>query len=214
MLILLSTFVFSQVKVPESSRKGTIVTQTNEIIEYRNLKFSNGKVFYTNANNNEEEFLYENSVKSIKEIEENSNLEILDKTNVDNISESEQKLISNHDIKEYLLQQNNTQYKSGRTINNIGTALVCGGSASFVIGGISNLSAANKTYRLGEEPKGSPVPLIIGLVGVATGIILKIAGHSQMRNAVNTYKNSDSRKFSPSFYAVNNRAGLGLMMRF
>lgn len=214
-LLLLSLSVYSQVSIPENSRQGIITTKTDEIIEYRNLKYENGKVVYTNKNNNEQEFLYDNSVKSIKEIDGSLNA----KADTYSLPENKdgdkiQKLSSKKEIKQYLLQQNNSQYKSGRTINSVGTALVVGGAATFFIGGISNLSSANKTYAYGEEPKGSPVPLIIGLIGAGAGVVLKLTGHSQMKSAINQYKNADAKKFTPSFYALNNRNGMGLMMKF
>jgi len=216
-VILLSLMTYSQINIPATSPKGTLTTQTNQKIEYKNLKYEKGKVIYINANTNQEEFLYDNSLKSIQEdggavvsaSGENTEAAVSMVEKPENV-----KLTSKKDIKNYLLQQNNVEYKRGRTLNNVGTAFVVGGAACFVAGGISNLSSANKTYAYGEEPKGSPVPLIIGLIGAGAGVVLKLMGHSQMKNAVESYKNADSRKFTPTYYVLNNKNGVGFMMKF
>ena len=63
--VFISCWAFSQVEIPEKSSKGTITTVVNTTIEYTNLRYSDGKINYTNAATGEEEFLYENSIKSI-----------------------------------------------------------------------------------------------------------------------------------------------------
>ncbi|MFC7345913.1 hypothetical protein ACFQO9_04170 [Chryseobacterium zhengzhouense] len=65
--VFLSLAVYSQINIPLSSSKGTLITQTDQKIEYKNLKYEKGKVIYINAQTNQEEFLYDNSLKSIEE---------------------------------------------------------------------------------------------------------------------------------------------------
>ncbi|MCU7615869.1 hypothetical protein NZ698_01555 [Chryseobacterium sp. PBS4-4] len=213
----LSLTAYSQVNIPASSSRGTILTQTDQKIEYSNLKYEKGKVVYTNIYNGQQEFLYDNSVKSIEE--KAATAVLSSETKSENSASSvavleKPKLTDKTEIKRFLLQENNPQYKSGKSLNNIGTAFLVGGATCFVVGGAINLSSANKTYSSGEEPKGSPVPLIIGLVGMGVGVVMKISGHSQMKKAVENYQNSTARKFTPSYYALNNQNGVGLMMKF
>lgn len=209
---LLSVAVYSQINIPASSSKGILITQTDQKIEYKNLKYEKGKVAYINAQTNQEEFLYDNSLKSIQEI--NGETISTSETNAQEAVIKDLKLTSKRDIKNYLIKENNLEYRRGRNLNNVGTAFVVGGATCFVVGGLSNLSAANKTYSYGEEPKGSPVPLIIGLIGAGAGVVMKLVGHSQMKDAVETYRNADSRKFTPSYYVLNNKNGVGFMMKF
>lgn len=210
--LLLSLLAFSQITIPAKSEKGILITQTDQKIEYRNLKYEKGKVVYTNTQTNQEEFLYDSSLKNIQE---NNGAVLMATPNSTEPIEavSEQKLTSTKDIKNYLIKENNLQYKSGKSINTIGTVFVVGGAVCFVAGGISNLSHANKISS-GEEAKGSSVPLILGLVGAGIGVVMKISGHSQMKKAITAYKNADSRKFAPSYYVLNNKNGVGVMMKF
>lgn len=214
----LSIVAYSQVNIPVSSSRGTILTKTDQKIEYRNLKYEKGKVIYTNLQNGQQEFLYDNSVKNIEEKTETTVLspEIKSENSASSIVTLQKpKLTDKKEIQSFLLQEKDPQYKSGKSLNNLGTAFLVGGATCFVVGGALNLSSANKTYSFGEEePKGSPIPLIIGLVGMGAGVVMKLSGHSQMRRAVEIYKNSDTRKFTPSYYVLNNRNGVGLMMKF
>lgn len=206
---------YSQISIPASSSKGIIVTQTNTTVEYRDLKYEKGKVTYKNAQTGIEEFLYENSVKSIQE-----------NTNPENVlpaasaaatasvpTQKEEKYTSISDIKGYL-RQNNKSYKSGRMISDIGSGLIIGGGAAFLIGGLSNVSKAEKSTVTGTVKKGSSTPLICGIIAMAGGVVMKIAGGAQMRNAVREYQNADAGKFSTSYYVVNDGNGVGLLMKF
>ncbi|WP_144283004.1 hypothetical protein [Chryseobacterium echinoideorum] len=65
-----------------------------------------------------------------------------------------------------------------------------------------------------EKRRGSSVPLIIGMLGAGAGIIMKIAGHSQMNKAVRAYRYSDSKKFVPVYYVLNDQNGVGVLMKF
>ncbi|MCT2560906.1 hypothetical protein [Chryseobacterium herbae] len=212
-----SLAVYSQISIPETSPKGTITTQTGTIIQYKDLKFSKGKVTYKNVQNGAEEFLYENSVKAIQEVNPTEIEKIPAETPIAIGSEPKQenpKLTEKYDIKNYLLQKQDSEYMKGRTVNNLGTAFVVGGGVCFVVGGLLNLSNANDTNVKNGESKGSPVPLIIGLIGMGVGVTLKLAGHSQMKDAINNYRNTAASKFTPSYYVLNNRNGVGLMMKF
>lgn len=218
LFIVSSLAVYSQISIPESSAKGIIITQDNQKIFYTKLTYSKGKVTYTNAQNGAEEFLYDNSVKGIQED---------GKAVIGNVSEEHlagtvknteaPKLTSKKEIKEYLIQTNNVQYKKGRTVNNIGTALVAGGAACFVVGGILNLSKSDTNTTSGlknGESTGSSVPLVIGLIGAGAGVVLKLVGHSQMKNAINDYRTADIKRFKPDYYVLNDRNGVGMMMKF
>jgi hypothetical protein len=214
----LSLTVYSQVNIPASSSRGTILTQTDQKIEYSNLKHEKGKVVYTNVYNGQQEFLYDNSVKSIEEKTDTEVLssEIKSENSASSVAVLEKpKLTDKTEIKRFLLQENNPQYKSGKSLNNTGTAFLIGGAACFLVGGTLNLSASNEVNTTGKEVHGpGPIPLVIGLIGMVGGVVLKLAGHSQMKKAVENYQNSDARKFTPSYYVLNNRNGVGLMMKF
>src|SRR5690606_32392594 len=105
----LSLSVYSQVTIPATSAKGTIITQDNLKIEYKDLKYHKGKVTYINLQNGLEEFLYDNSVKDIKEAE---NLF----TPVGENQTQSLKFTDQSDIKNYLIQQKDAQYMSGKKI--------------------------------------------------------------------------------------------------
>ncbi len=211
-----SLVAYSQIYIPANSSKGTIVTQNNTTIEYRDLKYEKGKVTYKNAQTGIEEFLYDNSVKSIQE---NTNPE--NRLPTENTvatapvpTKKEEKYTSISDIRGYL-RQNNPQYKSGRTLSDVGSGLIIGGGAAFLIGGLSNLSKAEKsTLSSGPAKKGSSTPLICGIVAMAGGVVMKIAGGTQMRKAVREYQNADAGKFSPSYYVVNDSNGVGMLIKF
>ncbi|MCW3161234.1 hypothetical protein [Chryseobacterium oryctis] len=206
-----SMAVYSQIQIPATSSKGIIVTQNNTKIVYKDLKYEKGKVTYKNAQTDSEEFLYDNSIKSI---EENENATVVQNSNsgILNTQKSE-KLTSMRDIKNYL-KENDLKYKRGKGLSDVGTVFIIGGGATFLIGGISNLSSANEVKSSGESKKGSSVPLIIGLGVAGAGLIMKIAGNSQMKNSIRNYQNSDARKFSPNYYVVNDGNGVGMMMKF
>uniref|UniRef100_A0AAU6WU00 Uncharacterized protein n=1 Tax=Chryseobacterium endophyticum TaxID=1854762 RepID=A0AAU6WU00_9FLAO len=141
-----SLVAYSQISIPANSSKGTIVTQNNTTIEYRDLKYEKGKVTYKNAQTGIEEFLYDNSVKSIQENTNPENRLPTENTvaTVPVPTKKEEKYTSISDIRGYL-RQNNPQYKSGRTLSDVGSGLIIGGGAAFLIGGLSNLSKAEKS---------------------------------------------------------------------
>ncbi|WP_144283003.1 hypothetical protein [Chryseobacterium echinoideorum] len=98
---LITIAAYSQIIIPKTSDKGILITQTNEKIEYRNLKYANGKITYVNAENNVLEFLYENSLKSIEEGEQSLHTQVSD---IEKLSEKskEIKLTDKRDIKDFL----------------------------------------------------------------------------------------------------------------
>lgn len=207
---------YSQISIPANSSKGTIVTQDNTTIEYRDLKYEKGKVTYKNAQTGIEEFLYDNSVKSILEKTNPENPVSAENTSVSPAltERKEEKLTSLSEIRGYL-RQNNRSYKSGRTVSDIGSGLIIGGGAAFLIGGLSNVSKAEKsTLSSDAAKKGSSTPLICGIISMAGGVVMKIAGGAQMRNAVKEYQNADAGKFTPVYYVVNDGNGVGMLMKF
>ncbi len=218
LFIAASLAAYSQISIPESSAKGVIITQNNQKISYTKLTYNKGKVTYINAENGAEEFLYDNSVKGIQE-DGKPAVGDMAAAFIDGTGKNGEtaKLTSKKEIKEHLMQVHNPQYMKGRTVNNIGTALVVGGGACFVVGGILNLSKSDTDSTSGiknNESNGSPIPLIIGLIGAGAGVVLKLVGHSQMKNAMNNYSSADTRKFKADYYVLNNRNGLGVMMKF
>jgi len=213
----LSFAAYSQINIPASSSRGTILTQTNQKIDYSNLKYEKGKVSYTNLQNGQQEFLYDNSVKSIEEkndVVTSSKIESQNSAPSAIISQKV-KLTDRKEIKKFLLEENNLQYKKGKSQNNAGTVILVGGAACFGIGGIINISKSNQINTNNKEiSDGTPIPLIIGGLGILTGVVMKISGHSQMKKAIENYQNSDARKFTPSYYVLNNQNGVGFMMKF
>lgn len=218
LFLVASLAAYSQISIPETSAKGIIITQNNQKILYTKLTYSKGKVNYTNAENGAEEFLYDNSVKGIQEYGKPAVGDTSSESPSGTVKNTDgPKLTSKKEIKEHLMQVHDQQYMKGRSINNIGTALVLGGGACFVVGGLLNLSKSDTDSTSGiknNESSGSPVPLIIGLIGAGAGVVLKLVGHSQMKNAVNDYSTADTRKFKADYYVLNNRNGVGLMMKF
>ncbi len=231
--IAFSAFYFSQTSLPQSSTKGTIVTKTNQTIEFKNLKFEKGKITYTDNNTNVEEFLYDNSVKYMSYQDSDGSMKTYQSQdyapedfkgiNIEQKSAEQPKtvlkLTSDREIKNFLIQNKNQAYLSGKRINNAGTAFLIGGGALVTIGAIVNLSSASSEiaydYNEQTDSKGmGPIPIIIGLAGMGIGAVLKISGHSQMKKAVENYKSAGVTKASASYYALADNKGLGLKIKF
>ncbi|GEN77540.1 hypothetical protein CHA01nite_32800 [Chryseobacterium hagamense] len=161
--------------------------------------------------------MYDNSVKNFMENTNPGNTGSAENTlapPVLSTERKEEKLTSVSEIRGYL-RQNNSSYKSGRTVSNIGSGLIIGGGAAFLIVGLSNVSKAEKsTLSSGPAKKSSSTPLICGIIAMAGGGVMKIAGGAQMRNAVKEYQNADARKFSPGYYVLNDGNGIGMLMKF
>ena len=229
------SFLFSQNLIPQNSPQGTIVTKTNQTIEFKNLLYEKGKIIYTNKYSDLEEFLYDNSVKSISYYDDNGNIQSYE--NQENASENipenntnqvqivpqkteistKPKLTSDREIKNYLIQNQDDKYLKGKSLNNTGTVFLIGGGICFLGGGIYNLIlAANQEDPVTHpnQKHGTSVPLIIGLVGMGAGVVMKIAGHSQMKKAIENYKTSGISKTMLNYYVLANNNGFGLQMKF
>ena len=213
MLLFFAAFIFAQVNIPTKSEKGMILTKTNEKIYYQNLTYSDGKLKFVNTQNQMQEFLYDASVVDIKENEVLTN-----QTNVAKsyVNMQRTKLTSDEEIKNYLFSNNDPLYIKGKKLNNLGTGFLIGGATCFVVGGLLNLSKSKTSDEVTNgETKGSSVPLIIGLGGMGAGLIMKLSGSSQMKQAVNKYKTSFVFFFffmKKNFYLVADGKGLGLQL--
>lgn len=116
--LLAFTAIYSQIFIPASSAKGKIVTVTNQTIEYSNLKYDKGKVSYYNLFTNTNEFLYDNSIKSIQYAEADGSVKYSGAEEIPpTVNQPEttlnQKLTNDKEIKNYLLQNNDSLYMSG-----------------------------------------------------------------------------------------------------
>lgn len=215
MLLFFAVFIFAQVNIPTKSEKGMILTKTNEKIYYQNLTYSDGKLKFVNTQNQMQEFLYDASVVDIKENEVLTN-----QTNVAKsyVNMQRTKLTSDEEIKNYLFSNNDPLYIKGKKLNNLGTGFLIGGATCFVVGGLLNLSKSKTSDEVTNgETKGSSVPLIIGLGGMGAGLIMKLSGSSQMKQAVNKYKTSSffsKENLQENLYLVADGKGLGLQLKF
>ncbi|WP_379964040.1 hypothetical protein [Epilithonimonas sp. UC225_85] len=229
--IAFGAFCFSQSSLPQSSPKGTIITKTNQTIEFKNLKFEKGKITYIDKNTNTEDFLYDNSVKSMSYQDNEGNMQTYKAQDYvaedfkgsnpelkSTKSKTVLKLTSDREIKDFLIQNQNQAYLSGKRLNNTGTAFLIGGGACVIIGAAINLSSADSVtvseYNQKSDSKGSPIPIIIGLAGMGVGAVMKISGHSQMKKAVEAYKSAGVKKTTTSYYALADNKGLGLQIKF
>lgn len=221
LFLFLSVLLFAQVSLPTSSQKGLLITKTNERIYYQNLKYFDGKVTFFNVQTKQNEFLYD---ASISEIKENEVLVLKEKATL-NQNFSTPKLTSDIDIRNYLLNHNDGLYVKGKNQNSLGTGFLIGGGACFAIGGILNLSSKstvvdNGTYTAPTVKSSGGVgsiPLIIGLAGMGTGLILKINGSSQIKKAINKYKTGSvfsKENLQENLLVVANNNGCGLQLRF
>lgn len=215
MLLFFAAFIFAQVNIPTKSEKGMILTKTNEKIYYQNLTYSDGKLKFVNTQNQMQEFLYDASVVDIKENEVLTN-----QTNVAKsyVNMQRTKLTSDEEIKNYLFSNNDPLYIKGKKLNNLGTGFLIGGATCFVVGGLLNLSKSKTSDEVTNgETKGSSVPLIIGLGGMGAGLIMKLSGSSQMKQAVNKYKTSSvfsKENLQENLSLVADSKGLGLQLKF
>lgn len=215
--LLAFSFFYSQIFIPAMSPKGKIVTQTDMVIDYTNLKYENGKVSYYNTGSAAEEFLYDNSVKSIQYLDADGSVKYSGAAMVEadtaKPTVQKPKFADNADIRKYLLEVQDPAYLKGKRENGIGNAFLAGGAACFATGAIINLSAS-KEIEMGQKSQGSPVPLIIGLAGMGVGAIFKIVGHSQMKNAVNQYKSAQNHQPATQYFLLADGKGLGMKLKF
>ncbi|MGA9211547.1 hypothetical protein [Kaistella sp.] len=216
---LFGGFLFSQVKIPQKSSKGLINTSTDLKINYTNLVFEKGKITFLNTETGKEEFLYDNSIKSIVFDSEpiNGTLTEIDSPKVETKSENAYQLNVNQPTTILKANDfiNNDDYIKAKKLSQLGTGFLAGGGACFLVGGILNLSSASETVispNQNIESKGSPVPLIIGLAGMGAGLIMKISGSSQMKKIKN--KTASNLKPANEYFVVTNNNGLGIKMNF
>ncbi|MDQ0475525.1 hypothetical protein [Chryseobacterium sp. MDT2-18] len=217
---LLGGFLFSQVKIPQKSSKGVINTSTDLKINYTHLIYQKGKVTFINTETGKEEFLYDNSVKSIVFDSEpvNGNLTESESPTTEAMAENVNHLHSKQPATTVLKINNfinNADYIKAKKLSQLGTGFLVGGGACFLVGGILNLSSSSETVSSPNqniESKGSPVPLIIGLAGMGAGLIMKISGSSQMKRI----KTETASNLKPvkEYYLVTNNNGLGMKINF
>ena len=203
--------IFAQINIPKTSEKGILVLKNNIQVSYRDLKYDNGKVTYTNSVTNE--FVYDASIIEVKGNATQLS-QILMNTTVQPVKAT--KLTNNSDITKYLAQNNDQLYMKGKSLNNTGTAFIVGGANSFAVGGILNLtSASNKVPNSNGEISSTrtPIPLIVGLAGIG-GVLMKISGYNRMKKAVANYNSTAFKRFSPQYFLVNNRNVVGMRIEF
>lgn len=212
---LLGGFLFSQVqqvKIPQKSSKGVITTKTDLKINYTNLTYEKGKITYLNSETGQVEFLYDNSVENITFDSEASNgqlTEIEVRETPSNQKQTATVLNDNSFI-------TNADYIKGKKLNQLGNGFLIGGGACFLVGGILNLSASSEkvvnSSNQTAESTGSPIPLIIGLAGMGTGLVMKISGKSQMKKIKNA--TASANKPATEYYIVTNGNGMGIKLNF
>jgi hypothetical protein len=219
---LIGGFMFSQVKIPQKSSSGNITTSTNLQIKYTNLSYEKGKVTFTNAETGNEEFLYDNSIKSLEYNSEPINGKITEynQPEIENESVEYKPAKSVYQASEIPLKSDsyitNTDYIKAKKLNQLGTGFLVGGGACFLVGGLLNLSKSNETtvnsQNQNAESKGSSVPLIIGLAGMGAGLVMKISGNSGMKKIKNS--SVSTIKSEKEYFVVTNQNGFGVKMNF
>jgi hypothetical protein len=215
---LIGSFLFSQVKIPKNSSKGSITTSTDLKINYTNLIYEKGKVTYINSDTKKEEFLFDNSIKNIIDYSNN-----ITENTTEVASPIVENTFSNNKNQQNITDKNlkssnfisNDDYLKAKKLSQLGTGFLVGGGACFLVGGILNLSAGSETVNSQNQttdPKGSPVPLIIGLAGMGAGLVMKISGNSQMKKIKNS--NVSLSKPVNEYYVITNNNGFGVKMKF
>lgn len=212
--VLIGGLLFSQVKIPKNSSKGTITTSTDLNINYTHLVYEKGKVTFINSETGKEEFLYDSSIKSMIYDAETVNETTFPKAesavaNTMLKQSSESSSAKNNFI-------NNADYIKAKKLSQLGTGFLVGGGACFLVGGLLNLSSGSgqtvNEVNQKAESQGSPIPLIIGLAGMGAGLVMKISGNSQMKKI----KNNSAFILKPvnEYFVVTNGDGVGIKMKF
>ena len=212
--VLIGGLLFSQVKIPKNSSKGTITTSTDLNINYTHLVYEKGKVTFINSETGKEEFLYDSSIKSMIYDAETVNETTFPKAesavaNTMLKQSSESSSAKNNFI-------NNADYIKAKKLSQLGTGFLVGGGACFLVGGILNLSSGSgqtvNEVNQKAESQGSPIPLIIGLAGMGAGLVMKISGNSQMKKI----KNNSAFILKPAkeYFVVTSGDGVGITMKF
>ena len=212
--VLIGGLLFSQVKIPKNSSKGTITTSTDLNINYTHLVYEKGKVTFINSETGKEEFLYDSSIKSMIYDAETVNETAFPKAesavaNTILIQSSESSSAKNNFI-------NNADYIKAKKLSKLGTGFLVGGGACFLVGGLLNLSSGSgqtvNEVNQKAESQGSPIPLIIGLAGMGAGLVMKISGNSQMKKIKNN--SAFILKHANEYFVVTNGDGFGIKMKF
>ena len=212
--VLIGGLLFSQVKIPKNSSKGTITTSTDLNINYTHLVYEKGKVTFINSETGKEEFLYDSSIKSMIYDAETVNETTFPKAesavaNTMLKQSSESSSAKNNFI-------NNSDYIKAKKLSQLGTGFLVGGGACFLVGGLLNLSSGSgqtvNEVNQKAESQGSPIPLIIGLAGMGAGLVMKISGNSQMKKIKNN--SAFILKHANEYFVVTNGDGFGIKMKF
>lgn len=246
LILFFSLFAsFAQNRLPV--QKGFITIVTGQKMEFINLKFQDDQVKFTNVTTRSEFTYFLNSVKRIEDLNKNiiyqkdsvvkSNdlieNEAANQTSVNEnvVVETEKdrlefrncsKILRNgvkltpDEVKEVLKSNSYAlkSYTSGRTINTIGTLCISFGAGLIVGGGYSNITIANNEN---STKKGSPAPIIAGLIVGAISIPLKISGREKVRRAIANYNRSlvaETSKTNYEFYAKVDGNGVGLTLKW
>lgn len=240
-----SFILFAQNNLPV--QKGYVTIVTGQKMEFINLKFQGDQVVFTNVATRSEFTYFLNSVKRIEDIDKKVIYQKEEVIKSDGVSENKSSglsLIKESPAtlikKDYLEFRNCSkillngvkltptqvkealrgnsyalkEYNSGRTLNTIGTLCISFGAGLIVGGGYSNMTMANDENN---ARKGSPAPIIAGLIVGVISIPLKISGKEKVRRAIADYNRTPvAEKFKPNyeFYAKVDGNGLGLTLKW
>lgn len=244
-LFFASFILFSQNRLPV--QKGYITIVTGQEIEFINLKFQNDQVVFTNVTTRSEFTYFLNSVKRIEDFDkkviyqkevvikndglvenkEASQILINEKTaikaekdrlefmNCSRILLNGVKLTPTQ-VKEALKSNSYAlkNYNSGRTLSTIGTLCISVGAGLIIGGGYSNITIANDENT---TKKGSPAPIIAGLIVGVISIPLKISGREKVRRAIADYNRTPVAEASRPgyrFYAKIDGNGVGFALKW
>lgn len=244
-LVFNSFLLFAQNHLPV--QKGYVTIVTGQKMEFINLKFQGDQVLFTNVTTRSEFTYFLNSIKRIEDLDKNiiyQKEEIIKSDGVAENKSSDRTLIKESSggiiEKDYLefrncskillngvkltpvevkeaLKSNSyalNNYNSGRTLNTIGTLCISFGAGLIVGGGYSNITTANDEN---STKKGSPAPIIAGLIIGAISIPLKISGREKVRKAIADYNRTPvAEKSKPNyeFYAKVDGNGFGLVLKW
>ena len=211
--VLIGGLLFSQVKIPKNSSKGTITTSTDLNINYTHLVYEKGKVTFINSETGKEEFLYDSSIKSMI-----YDAETVNETKFPKAESAVANTILKQSSESSLAKNNfvtNADYIKAKKLSQLGTGFLVGGGACFLVGGLLNLSSGSgqtvNEVNQKAESQGSPIPLIIGLAGMGAGLVMKISGNSQMKKI----KSNSAFILKPAneYFVVTNGDGVGIKMK-
>lgn len=240
-----SFLFFAQNRLPV--QKGHIIIVTGQKMEFINLKFQGDQVVFTNVATRSEFTYFLNSVKRIEDIDKKVIYQKEEAIKSDEVSENKSSglsLIKESPAtlikKDYLEFRNCSkillngvkltptqvkealsgnsyalkEYNSGRTLNTIGTLCISFGAGLIVGGGYSNITMANDENN---ARKGSPAPIIAGIIVGVISIPLKISGKEKVRRAIADYNRTpvaETSKPNYGFYAKIDGNGFGLALKW